>query len=98
MTDDINFFVLVVTIHLLMRINLLKQDLADAVSAEEVARYLDLKKLDERAYTFLAVSSYDGWVIHLYQYHTLELYFSRLVIVEDHCIKQFSEKVLLIMV
>ncbi|KAG5582089.1 hypothetical protein H5410_052716 [Solanum commersonii] len=37
-----------------------KQDLADAVSAEEVARYLDLKKLDERAYTFLAVSSYDG--------------------------------------
>ncbi|KAF3664052.1 putative galacturonosyltransferase 7-like [Capsicum annuum] len=37
-----------------------KQDLADAVSAEEVARYLDLKKLDERAYTFLAVSAYDG--------------------------------------
>ncbi|XAR71731.1 hypothetical protein NMG60_11018134 [Bertholletia excelsa] len=37
-----------------------KQDLAEAVSAEEVARYLDLKKLDERAYTFEAVSAYDG--------------------------------------
>ncbi|XP_052211116.1 ADP-ribosylation factor-like protein 3 isoform X2 [Diospyros lotus] len=37
-----------------------KQDLANAVSAEELARYLDLKKLDERAYTFEAVSSYDG--------------------------------------
>nr|GEV41150.1 ADP-ribosylation factor-related protein 1 [Tanacetum cinerariifolium] len=29
-----------------------KQDLADAVSAEELAQYLDLKKLDERAYAF----------------------------------------------
>ncbi|XP_058208057.1 uncharacterized protein LOC131321057 [Rhododendron vialii] len=37
-----------------------KQDLADAVSAEELARYLDLKKLDERAYTFEGVSAYDG--------------------------------------
>ncbi|CAH1419890.1 uncharacterized protein LOC111915907 [Lactuca sativa] len=37
-----------------------KQDLADAVSAEELAQYLDLKKLDERAYTFEAVSGYDG--------------------------------------
>lgn len=63
-----------------MHVDLLKQDLADAVSAEEVARYLDLKKLDERAYTFLAVSSYDGWVIHRYQYQMLELYYSMLVI------------------
>ncbi|KAL3524256.1 hypothetical protein ACH5RR_017090 [Cinchona calisaya] len=37
-----------------------KQDLAQAVTDEEVARYLDLKKLDERAYTFQAVSAYDG--------------------------------------
>ncbi|XP_076918617.1 uncharacterized protein LOC143579110 [Bidens hawaiensis] len=37
-----------------------KQDLGDAVSAEELARYLDLKKLDERAYTFEGVSGYDG--------------------------------------
>ena len=36
------------------------QDLAEAVSAEELARYLDLKKLDERAYTFEAVSAFDG--------------------------------------
>ncbi|CAK9136789.1 unnamed protein product [Ilex paraguariensis] len=39
---------------------LLCQDLADSVSVEELARYLDLKKLDERAYTFEAVSGYDG--------------------------------------
>ncbi|CAI9092191.1 OLC1v1027376C1 [Oldenlandia corymbosa var. corymbosa] len=37
-----------------------KQDLAQAVTAEEVGRYLDLKKLDERVYTFQAVSGYDG--------------------------------------
>jgi len=37
-----------------------KQDLAEAVSADELARYLDLKKLDERAYTFEGVSAYDG--------------------------------------
>lgn len=36
------------------------QDHGDAVSAEELARYLDLKKLDERAYTFEGVSGYDG--------------------------------------
>lgn len=36
------------------------QDLADSVSAEELARYLDLKKLDERVYMFEAVSAYDG--------------------------------------
>lgn len=36
------------------------QDLSDAVSAEEIARYLDLKKLDERVYMFEAVSAYDG--------------------------------------
>ncbi|PWA87044.1 GTP-binding protein 1 [Artemisia annua] len=40
-----------------------KQDLADAVSAEELAQYLDLKKLDERAYAFEGVSGYDGWKI-----------------------------------
>ncbi|WVY93701.1 hypothetical protein V8G54_032789 [Vigna mungo] len=32
-----------------------KQDLPEAVSAEELARYLDLKKLDERVYMFEAV-------------------------------------------
>ncbi|XP_044467463.1 ADP-ribosylation factor-related protein 1 isoform X3 [Mangifera indica] len=36
------------------------QDLPDAVSSEELARYLDLKKLDERVYMFEAVSGYDG--------------------------------------
>ncbi|GMN44628.1 hypothetical protein TIFTF001_013824 [Ficus carica] len=35
-------------------------DRAEAVSAEELARYLDLKKLDERVYMFEAVSAYDG--------------------------------------
>ncbi|GAB4845432.1 hypothetical protein Ancab_038839 [Ancistrocladus abbreviatus] len=39
-----------------------KQDLPGAVTAEEVARYLDLKKLDERAYMFEAVSAYDGGI------------------------------------
>lgn len=37
-----------------------KQDLSTAVSSEEVARYLDLKKLDERVYMFEAVSAYDS--------------------------------------
>lgn len=37
-----------------------KQDLPEAVSAEELSRYLDLKKLDERVYMFEAVSGYDG--------------------------------------
>ncbi|KAK1325975.1 putative ADP-ribosylation factor [Acorus calamus] len=37
-----------------------KQDLTGAVSVEEVARYLDLKELDERLYMFEAVSAYDG--------------------------------------
>lgn len=36
------------------------QDLPEAVSADELARYLDLKKLDERIYMFEAVSGYDG--------------------------------------
>lgn len=39
---------------------LLLQDLSEAVSSEELARYLDLKKLDERVYMFEAVSAYDG--------------------------------------
>lgn len=30
------------------------------MTAEEVARYLDLKKLDERVYNFQAVSAFDG--------------------------------------
>lgn len=38
------------------------QDLSEAVSAEELSRYLDLKKLDERVYMFEAVSGYDGYV------------------------------------
>ncbi|XP_054787320.1 uncharacterized protein LOC129298749 [Prosopis cineraria] len=37
-----------------------KQDLPEAVSAEELGRYLDLKKLGERVYMFEAVSGYDG--------------------------------------
>nr|KAJ0200759.1 hypothetical protein LSAT_V11C600311120 [Lactuca sativa] len=37
-----------------------KQDLVDAVSIEELVQYLDLKKLDERAYTFEVASGYDG--------------------------------------
>ncbi|KAK8656027.1 hypothetical protein V6N13_108587 [Hibiscus sabdariffa] len=37
-----------------------KQDLSEALSAEELARYLDLKKLDERVYMFEAASAFDG--------------------------------------
>jgi signal recognition particle receptor subunit beta len=37
-----------------------KQDLAEALSAEEIARFLDLKRLDKRAYTFEVVSAHDG--------------------------------------
>ncbi|KAK9276566.1 hypothetical protein L1049_006101 [Liquidambar formosana] len=36
------------------------QDLAEAVSAEELARYFDMKELDERLYKFEAVSAFDG--------------------------------------
>lgn len=43
-----------------LHFTLMGQDLAEAVSAEELARYLDLKKLDERVYMFEAVSAYDG--------------------------------------
>ncbi|KAL5973620.1 hypothetical protein ACLOJK_030273 [Asimina triloba] len=35
-------------------------DLSGALSSEELARYLDLKELDERLYMFEAVSAYDG--------------------------------------
>ncbi|XP_047338039.1 ADP-ribosylation factor-related protein 1-like [Impatiens glandulifera] len=37
-----------------------KQDTSEAATSEELGRYLDLKKLDERAYAFQAVSAYDG--------------------------------------
>jgi len=37
-----------------------KQDLPGAVSAEDLARYLDLKELNERPYMFQAISAYDG--------------------------------------
>ncbi|KAJ4772209.1 ADP-ribosylation factor-related protein 1 [Rhynchospora pubera] len=37
-----------------------KQDVAEAVSAEELERYLDLKDLDERPYVFQSVSAYEG--------------------------------------
>ncbi|KAK4766581.1 hypothetical protein SAY87_008223 [Trapa incisa] len=37
-----------------------KQDLPEAVSTEELAQYLDLKKLDERVSMYEAVSAYDG--------------------------------------
>lgn len=36
------------------------QDLSEALSAEELAQYLDLKKLDERVYMFEAASAFDG--------------------------------------
>jgi len=36
------------------------QDLPEAVSSEELARYLDLKELDERPYMFEAASAYNG--------------------------------------
>lgn len=36
------------------------QDLPQAVSADELARCLDLKKLEERVHMFEAVSAYDG--------------------------------------
>ncbi|XP_010521340.1 PREDICTED: ADP-ribosylation factor-related protein 1 isoform X1 [Tarenaya hassleriana] len=42
-----------------------KQDLPSAVSAEELDRYLDLKKLDERVYMFEAVSGFDGEMLNL---------------------------------
>uniref|UniRef100_F6HCS0 ADP-ribosylation factor-related protein 1 n=1 Tax=Vitis vinifera TaxID=29760 RepID=F6HCS0_VITVI len=37
-----------------------KQDLDNAASSDELARYLDLKNLDERIYMFEAVSTFDG--------------------------------------
>ncbi|KAI4347526.1 hypothetical protein L6164_008335 [Bauhinia variegata] len=37
-----------------------KQDLPEALSSEELARYLDLKKLDERVYMLEPVSAIDG--------------------------------------
>lgn len=61
-----SFCVWILVVSLLMDISVWCQDLADAVSAEELARYLDLKKLDERAYTFEGVSAYDGWVCILW--------------------------------
>ena len=36
------------------------QDIPEAVSADELPQYLDLKKLDERVFMFEAVSAYDG--------------------------------------
>lgn len=42
-----------------------KQDLAGALSSEELARYLDLKELDERPYMFEAISAYSGMGIKL---------------------------------
>ncbi|RVW91447.1 hypothetical protein CK203_038582 [Vitis vinifera] len=37
-----------------------KKDLDNAASSDELARYLDLKNLDERIYMFEAVSTFDG--------------------------------------
>ncbi|CAN1267302.1 ADP-ribosylation factor-related protein 1, partial [Linum perenne] len=37
-----------------------KQDLPDAVTTDELGRYLDPKKLDERVSMYEAVSAYDG--------------------------------------
>ncbi|KQK15202.1 hypothetical protein BRADI_1g21210v3 [Brachypodium distachyon] len=41
-----------------------KQDLAAAVTEEELDRHLHLKELDERPYMFVAGSAYDGWRIN----------------------------------
>ncbi|GAB2231740.1 hypothetical protein Droror1_Dr00010752 [Drosera rotundifolia] len=43
-----------------LRFGSTRKDLPEAVAAEELARYLDLKKLDERVYMFEVVSAYDG--------------------------------------
>lgn len=55
---------LIYRIRIKLRISCFKyklwQDLPGAVSVEELARYLDLKELDERLYMFEAVSAYDG--------------------------------------
>ncbi|KAK6135316.1 hypothetical protein DH2020_030958 [Rehmannia glutinosa] len=37
-----------------------KQDLEEVVSTDELAQYLDVKRLDERVFTFQAVSAFDG--------------------------------------
>ncbi|KAF3320792.1 ADP-ribosylation factor-related protein 1-like protein [Carex littledalei] len=37
-----------------------KQDVSEAVSAEQLERYLDLNDLDERLYMFQSVSAYEG--------------------------------------
>ncbi|KAK6155732.1 hypothetical protein DH2020_009980 [Rehmannia glutinosa] len=37
-----------------------KQDLEEAVSTDELAQYLDVNRLDERVFTFQAVSAFDG--------------------------------------
>lgn len=36
------------------------QDLPGVINDEELAKFLHLKELDERPYTFQAVSAYDG--------------------------------------
>jgi hypothetical protein len=36
------------------------QDLPGVISDEELARFLQLKELDDRPYMFYAVSAYDG--------------------------------------
>lgn len=50
-----------------------QQDLPGSISAEDVARYLDPKELDERLYMFQAVSAHDGWVktTSLKEMHTI---------------------------
>ena len=61
MLEDISvFYQPSVCVTLILTVGPAIQDLSTAVSAEEVARYLDLKKLDERVYMFEAVSAYDG--------------------------------------
>ncbi|RVX23160.1 hypothetical protein CK203_000123 [Vitis vinifera] len=49
------------SLELLFLKSTLSLDLGDAASSEEIARYLDLKKLDERVYMVEAVSAYDGY-------------------------------------
>lgn len=41
-------------------LNFFQQDLPGVITDEELARYLQLKELDERPYKFQAVSAYDG--------------------------------------
>ena len=56
--NDVTFAL--IQLHKIAMIICSSQDLPGAVSAEEMARYLDLKELNERPYMFQEISTYDG--------------------------------------